>query len=262
MKETKENKKKIKNYGKSTNLGSKNENQKDKDFSLSLDVLKIDDIYVNKLEKLKNYCSLKSEYHTLSYPSFLFQLISYIDILNDLYLYNLVEFEKTVKDLSIKVIVNKSLKKTNNSLKSFLNPNKEDGENKDKAYTFDLFSMFYLLKYHNYLSKDFNISDVPLSRIEIINRKYNKEKDNYDDDMRRFIFSLIESNPKNRPSFEQIYNNKSLNDIRELLEEKNLLDVDEEKLLIEIEKRLKLRKMDKKEEKTKKYNFKKKKLKE
>lgn len=260
MKETKESNKEIEEPINSTNLGSKKENQKDNDYSFFLEISKIDDIYSKEIEKLKNNYSLKPEYNTLSYTLFLIQLTSYIGILKDLYLSKLVYFEKTEKNLSIKVIVNKNLKKIINSINSFFNSNKgENGEYKEDDYTFDLFSMFYFFKYHKNLSKDVNISDVALIRTEVIDRKYNNEEGNYDDEEIRFMYNLIESNPNNRPSFEQIYNNKWLNDKKQFLEENNILD--EEKSIIELDKRLQLRKMKKKNEKSQKYKFKKKELK-
>ena len=102
-------------------------------------------------------------------------------------------------------------------------------------------TLFYLkfgkqmLKYKNSdsgLINSYNITDLLQQNIAFVRSQSMGDKDFID-----FLCSLINYNPKDRPSFEQIYRNKWLNkDLEKLNETSLIFENDEEKLIMEFQK--------------------------
>ncbi len=133
---------------------------------------------------------------------------------------------------------------------------------------FALGSSLFILKYGVALLKYRKNDDGKLNSDRIIdliirNISYIKSRQVTDKDFMDFLISLIQHNPENRPSFEQIYRNKWLNkNCDELDKVVMAFESDEEKLIMELQKNDFLSEKEKKLKENKnnlfKFRFKKK----
>ena len=141
--------------------------------------------------------------------------------------------------------------------------------NAKKQDYFALGSCLYILKYGTQMLKFKKYDDkkmvadriIDILQRDIMHIKSIKESDK---DFKEFLISLIQYKPDQRPSFEQIYRNRWLNkDSEELNHTIMAFESDEEKLIMELQKKDFLLKVDKKikkrEAKQSKFRFKKKK---
>ena len=102
-----------------------------------------------------------------------------------------------------------------------------------------------LLKYKKYDDKRMNADHL----IDLIERgiSYIKAKKYTNKHLKEFLISLIQYKPDDRPSFEQIYRNKWLNkNVEELERTVMAFENDEEKLIMELQKKDFLTKREKK----------------
>ena len=141
-------------------------------------------------------------------------------------------------------------------------------ENAKKQDYFALGSCLFVLKYGIQMLKFKKYDDKKMSAdriIDLLQRiiMFIKTKKESDKDFKDFLISLIQYKPQYRPSFEQIYRNKWLNkDIEELNHTILAFGSDEEKLIMELQKKDFLIKVEKKIKRSKlkqsKFYFKKK----
>ena len=118
-----------------------------------------------------------------------------------------------------------------------------------------------LLKYKKYDNKKLNADRI----IDLLERgiSYIKSKRYTNKDLKQFLISLIQYQPDDRPSFEEIYRNKWLNkNVEELDRTIMAFENDEEKIIMELQKKDILikeeRKINKNKSKKIKFRFKKK----
>ena len=141
-------------------------------------------------------------------------------------------------------------------------------ENAKKQDYFALGSCLFILKYGIQMLKFKKYDDKKMCADRIIdllqrNIMFIKTRKESDKDFKDFLISLIQYKPEQRPSFEQIYRNKWLNkDSEELNHAIMAFESDEEKLIMELQKKDFLIKVEKKINKSKakqsKFIFKKK----
>ena len=140
--------------------------------------------------------------------------------------------------------------------------------NAKKQDYFALGSCLFILKYGIQMLKFKKYDDKKMCADRIIdllqrNIMFIKTKKESDKDFKDFLISLIQYKPEQRPSFEQIYRNKWLNkDSEELNHTIMAFESDEEKLIMELQKKDFLIKVEKNINKSKakqsKFSFKKK----
>lgn len=125
-------------------------------------------------------------------------------------------------------------------------------ENAKKQDYFALGASLFILKYGIQMLKVKKYDDKKMIAdriLDILHRKimFIKSQKESDKDFKDFLINLIQYNPEQRPNFEQIYRNKWLNkDIEELDQTIMAFESDEEKLIMELQKKDFLIKVEKK----------------
>ena len=168
--------------------------------------------------------------------------------------------EKQIKDnFNLKIPENE---KGYHSPEYYINSKMSIEDAKKQDY-FALGSSLFLLKFGEKLLDFKQYEELEMNSDRIINvleKKINfiKSQTFINEDFINFLISLIQYKTKDRSSFEQIYRNKWLNDNKEEIDFiSNIFKIEEEKLLLELQKADYIIKKEKlKENKINKYKFK------